>query len=201
MAALDDLKSRIADEIDRTDATTQIARAITTACAAYKTTRLGFNESSGSFNTVASTAVYTTALASPLPDDIVQLDTARITVNSARYLLRAVTWQEIDGWDTSATHTGRPTFYAWHAEQLRLYPTPDDAYTVDLSYLGTVEEETWATRAEALIRCRAKRELYTHFLFDPQMASLMSQAEQSELSTLKREAFYKQGSGFVVPGN
>ena len=201
MTALADLKTRIASEIDRTDATTAIANAITTAISAYKSKRLLFNESSGTLTTAASTATYSTATAAPntLPSDIVEIDTARITITSSdRYLLEPVTFETIDGVDTSSTYTSRPVWFTWHAEAMRLYPIPDGAYTIDLRYLASVSEETWCTRAEALIRCRAKRELYTHYLFDPQMASLMAAAEGSEYLALRREANMKQSSGRIT---
>ena len=198
MAALDDLKARIAEEIDRTDATTPIARAITTAVASYKSTRFAFNEASSSFTTANGTVEYDAAAG--LPTDIIEIDSARITINgSSRYLLEPVTYQTIDEVDSSGSYTSRPVWYAWHEEKLRLYPIADGTYTIALRYLADLDEETWATRAEALIRCRAKRELYSHFLFDPQMAATMAQAEGMELRALKREAMLKQSSGRIVP--
>ena len=201
MTALADLKTRIADEINRTDMTSQIALAITTAVSAYKFKRFAFNESTDTLVTVAGTAEYTTATAAPndLPTDIIDIDTARITVNTNRYLLEPVTFETIDGYDVSTTYRSRPVWYAWRAEGLRLYPCPDAAYTIDLRYLASVAEETWATRAEALIRTRAKKELYLHVLFDPGMAAAMQQIEVQEFASLKKEAIYKQSSGRIVP--
>lgn len=198
MPALDDLKARIAEEIDRTDATTPIARAITTAVSAYKTTRFAFNEVTNDLTTVAGTDIYDTVAG--LPAGILTIDTARIsTTPTNRYLLWPVTWERIDTVDVSSTHRGQPIWFAWYEESLRLYPTPDDAYTINLRYLGEVPEETWATRAEALIRARAKKELYLHYLFDPGMAATMQQIEEQELRALKREARLKQSSGRIEP--
>jgi hypothetical protein len=198
MPALDDLKARIAEEIDRTDATTPIARAITTAIAAYKATRFAFNEVEGDLTTVDGTDSYSTLTG--LPTGILTIDTARIaTTPTNRYLLWPVTWQRIDAVDVSGTHKGQPIWFAWYAENLRLYPTPDAAYTVNLRFLGEMTEETWATRAEALIRTRAKKELYLHYLFDAGMAATMQQIEEQELRALKREARLKQSSGRLEP--
>ena len=198
MTALSDLTTRIASEIDRTDATTQIGYAISTAVAAYKTTRFAFNEKSDTFSTAPGTVEYGTA--EGLPTGVVSLDTVRLTTSSSsRYLLEQVSYAVIDALDVSGTYYSRPLMYAWHEEKLRMYPVADTAYTVTLRFLSDVPEETWCDRAEALIRCRAKRELYTHFLFDPQMAQMMAVAEADELRSLKREARLKQASGRVVP--
>jgi hypothetical protein len=197
MTAIADLYSRIATEIDRTDSTTAIQNAVTSAIKAHKFTRLAFNEASDTLTTADGTVEYSTA--EGLPDDILELDTARITVNSNRYLLEPVPHSMIELLDVSPTHKSRPTKYAWFGEYLRLYPVPDAAYTVVLRYLADVTEETWATRAEALIRCRAKRELYTHLLWDYEAARAMAQAEGVELRSLVREARLKQASGRLVP--
>lgn len=197
MTALSDLYSRIATEIDRTDSTTAIQNAVTAAIKAHKFTRFAFNEASDTLTTADGTVEYSTA--EGLPDDIIELDTARITVNSNRYLLEPVPHSMIELLDVSPTYKGRPTKFAWFDEMLRLYPVPDGAYTVVLRYLAAVDEETWATRAEALIRCRAKRELYTHLLWDYEAAQAMAQAEGVELRALVREARLKQASGRLVP--
>ncbi len=201
MTALADLKARIADEINRTDMTSQIALAISTAVKAYKSTRFAFNESTDTLVTVAGTAEYSTATVAPndLPSDIIDIDTARITVNSNRYLLEPVTFETIDANDVSTTYTSRPIWYAWRAEALRLYPCPDAAYTIDLRYHADVAEETWCTRAEALIRARAKKELYLHALFDTASAQTMEMIEVQEKAALLREMRHKQTSGRVVP--
>ena len=198
MTALADLKTRIADEIDRTDAASQIANAITTAIRAYKFNRFAFNEGSEILTTLSGLSEYSEA--GGLPTGILQIDTARITINaSSRYLLEHVAYSEIDRMDTSSTYTSRPIWYAWHEQKLRLYPTPNDAYVITLRYLADIDEEDWCTYAEALVRCRAKRDLYTHWLFDSQMAAMMAQAEADELRALKREAMLKQSSGRIVP--
>ena len=202
MTALADLKTRIAFEIDRTDMTDAIASAITSAVRAYRPSRFAFNESSGTLVTAAGTSEYSTATADPntLPSDILEIDTARITITSSnRYVLEPVSYKSLEELDTSNSYTSRPIWFAWHAETLRLYPTPDTAYTIDLRYLADVGEETWCTRAEALIRCRAKKELYVHVLRDPQMAAAMQQIEQQELVALKREARLRASSGRVTP--
>jgi len=204
MAALDDLKVRIAYEIDRTDVDSAVADAVTSAIKFYKFKRFVFNETTNTLTTVSGTSEYTTALDAPntLPDDILELDTARITINSSdRYLLSPLTFEDIDGRDTSSTYTSRPVFYAWRAENLRLYPTPNDAYVIDLRYLANIDEETWATRAEAMIRCRAKKELYAHVLWNAEKAMLMEQFEKQEFDALKREYVIKNSSGRVVPHN
>lgn len=201
MPALDDLKTRIAFEIDRTDMTAAIADAVSTAVKAYRPSRFAFNERTGVLTTAAGLSEYSAATVAPntLPADILEIDTARITIHpSNRYLLEPVGYESLEELDTSGTYTSRPIWFAWHAESLRLYPTPDAAYVIDLRYLADVAEETWATRAEALIRCRAKKEIYVHVLRDPQMAVAMQQLEQQELTTLKREARLR-ASGRITP--
>ncbi len=84
---------------------------------------------------------------------------------------------------------GQPIDYAYYAEQLRLYPIPDNAYAVSL--LGTTrfaplgnagDSNPWTLDAEALVRCEAKMDLYENTLQQPDMADRMRHLIHGDLS-------------------
>ena len=194
MAALDDLKNRIATELKRTDLTAPIADAVGTAIRLYKWRRFAFNETSGTLNTINGTREYDAAAG--LPTDIIEIDVATVAISATRsYDLESAPFEQVNRWNGANLTTGYPTHYAWHAEKLYLYPTPNDAYTITLRYHADVSDETWAQRAEALIRNAAKRNLFSDLLEDDANAARAGSSEQREFGALISEMYRKQSTG------
>ncbi len=192
MADLATLKTRIADEINRTDLTTQIGYAVSDAISFYQGKRFAFNQARTTFDTVAGTEFYTT---STIPDDIAQIDSLTVTVNGRKVALEAWSFNVMEDIATTTNTQSQPWAYAWYANQIRLYPAPDAAYTLTISYLQKVDapandstSNAWTTEAGALIRHAAKKYLYRDVLLDASAASLCAQAEADELSRLKAES-------------
>ena len=194
MAALDDLKNRIATELKRSDLTDSIAAAVTSAIKLYKFRRFAFNETSDTLATVDGTREYTTATG--LPDDIIEIDSATVAISATRsYDLIPVPFPTLNQWSGANLTTGYPTHYAWQGENLFLYPTPNAVYTITLKYHADVAEETWAQRAEAMIRLAAKRDLYLNLLEDDANAARASSGERTEFAALISEMYRKQSLG------
>ena len=200
MADLATLKSRIASDLVRTDLTSQIAYAINDAIAEYQGRRFSFNQTRGTFSTVAGTDFYTT-----IPTDIAELDTVSLTVSGDTRPIRPASHDQLERLVTNTTSRGQPSLYAWYAEKLRLYPVPDAVYTVTLSYLqkiaapstdGTSNE--WTTEAEQLIRACAKRILCRDVLRDQEAAMAAAEAEAIAFRRLKREAL-QLDTGSLAP--
>lgn len=201
------MQDRIADELNRTDLTTQIQYAIKTAIKVYDKQRFWFNESrSFTFSTVAAQEFYTSSDNSDIPN-LLAIDTVQIAITSTdKYLLQRVPYEQIEAISSNGTvDQGQPTWFAYYNKQIRLYPIPDAAYTIrvsghwaltDLSL--TTDTNNWMTDGEILIRSRAKRELYTHVIRDLDGAAAMAQAENAELSALRIASSMRGSSGLVA---
>jgi hypothetical protein len=196
------MQSRIADELIRSDLTTQIARAIQSAIRHYSRERFYFNEAQWTSPTVASQRMYA------VPSDLVDVDMIKIRVQGFDYELLRRDWNYLENVDTSPTYTGQPTDWAYFANQFRLYPVPDAVYTLTLSGLSTLEAlsesddtNAWMVEGEELIRARAKWDLCTSVLMDPASASLMKAIELDALGSLKGRSNVRLSMGRVRPDN
>jgi hypothetical protein len=205
--SLTTLKARIAGELNRTDLTSEIAAAITTAISYYRSKRFEFNELTASFNTVADQESYASG-DTGFPTDLGQLDTARITVSGVRDPLRPIGYAELQQLSSTTTATGVPSAYAWYGQNLYFYPIPDAVYAVLLSYqqrkaAPTDDADTtsvWTNQAEALIRHCAKKLVRRDKMQDP--GYVMSQeAEGEALSVLMSESLQLQDDGSPMRAN
>ncbi len=193
------MKSRIADDIARSDLTSQIASAITTAIEAYQDNRLFFNESRDiTFNTGADQDFYSSSDESNIPD-LINIDwmTILISTNDLRTLERRDP-QEVDYDAGNTSSTNQPYSYAYYQQKIRLYPKPSSsAWTVRVqghvkAAAPASDAETgnpWMTYAERLIRSRAKYELAVHVLKDNELAQLMSPHPRPAGMTIGHEAW------------
>lgn len=168
-ATLGAMKKRIANEINRSDLTDQIADAITTAIATYQNNRFWFNETrSFTFTAVIGQSIYTVSDDADI-GKIAKIDFVRCETSGGQsYGLHARDPEFFEC--VSGTSSNIPGFYGFYDESLRLYPTPAAAYTIRVACVEKVAAPStdveasnpWMTHAELLIRCRAKAELYTH---------------------------------------
>lgn len=207
MATFGDMKTRIANEISRSDLTTYISDAIKSAVAFYAVERFDGNEKRGTITTIAGTRLYDTSTASPgtLPSDIEEIDSIVCTVSGRDFLLKPRSYAELEDIDPGTTlTTGDPRCWAWYASKLRLYPTPNDARVLTISYQYTLtalssdnDTNFWTNEGEELIRARAKKNLALHKMRNPQMAQDMAAVEREAYSQLKRRAGKMIGSGRI----
>lgn len=195
MSTLTIMKARIADELARTDLTSQIAYAISDAIAAYQDERFFFSESrSVTVATVADQEFYGASDAAAL-GTLVKIDYVTYTASGSNQVWRLPPMRPADMEEasTSGTSTGSPSWYAFYNKQLRLYPVPDAVYTVRVAGAVSVAapasdseaDNPWMTYAERLIRSRAKLELALHVLKDMDLAQTMSEAVTEALEQLK----------------
>jgi hypothetical protein len=187
------MKLRIANELNRSDLTDEIANAINDAIEAYSHMQFFFNETRAfTFTTTADTSRYTSTdsgwanLAK-----ILKIDFVMITLNGQAFGLepRFPEWFE----HNLVTSSNTPGYYGWYAETLVLYPTPNDALSLRIGCIQKVaapasDGETlnpWMTKAERLIRNRAKAELYAH------VDDIMDDKKAQKFMTLADEALEK----------
>lgn len=200
MSNLGTLKSRIADDIARSDLTSQIATAINNAIRHYERERFFFNEATASLSTAAGTQTVA------LPSDFIAADNVRVTVNGSTYDLSRRTKAYIDTLTVMPTHTGQPCDWAIFANLLWLWPVPDAIYTVTMPYqksLGALsaadDTNAWMVEAEGLIRNRAESEIYSSVIRDQEMAALTRGWEMDELRSLQSQTSRYTASGSIVP--
>lgn len=182
MTTLSALKATIADDLNRSDLTSQIASAITDSIWHYKNTRFYWNETRGStFATVAAQSRYTSSDDADIP---LWFDIDKVFVNDGT---REIELEQYDPVQMeyllgqASPTQGVPYAYAYYDRSFWLYPVPDDAYTV--RPLGAIEKAAPATDGEAnnvwmveayeLLRCHAKALLAVHVLKDPDMLTVM----------------------------
>lgn len=181
MTTLAIMKDRIARELRRSNITTQVGEAIDTAIDAYREERFAFTESRFDFSTVADQELYDEDDSASL-GLIAEIDYAKILISDAVYSLRYETPERMEFLSQNGTQTGQPLVYSWYAGQLRLYPVPNDVWTIrigcQLRYAPPASDDEadnyWMTTGERLIRCRAKWELYTHVTKDLNMSQMFN---------------------------
>lgn len=187
MATFAQLKAKIASETHRTDLTDAINEAVLSAVRFYTPQRFWFNESSGTFSSVASQLEYGTA--DGLPTGIIELDLVTINVNGRTQELKPKPWQSLAAIDQTSW-AGIPCFYGWRAEKIRLYPRPNAVYVCSLYFLKeftalSADEDTnvWTNEAADLIRHRAKAEVFDAYVRSPAAAD---RSRLLESETLQR---------------
>lgn len=202
-----DMKTRIADELARSDLTSQIALAVLSSVKHYERRRFYFNEGRAStFSTVAGQEFYGSADLADIPNYL-DIDTLRITISSnSNYTLDPKTYEYLDEINVGGTTTrGQPVFYSNYAQQIRLYPVPDAVYTMRISGVKALtalsadaDTNAWTTDAEDLIRHRAKWDIYANVTGDIQQAGVMKQNEQEALTALLGVNTMRAATGFLT---
>lgn len=201
------MKARIADELARSDLTSQIAYAITDSIERYQSDRFWFNESRDlTFSTVASQEYYTSADNALIPD-LYAIDGVFITVSDTVRQLSQYSIQAIEELSDNGAQTGEPFAFVYFQKKIRLYPVPTQVYTVRV--MGHVKvaapasdseaSNVWMTDAERLIRARAKYELALNVIRDPDLATSMAAAVTEAFDQLKGRTNRQTGTGTICP--
>ena len=203
MTTYADMQARIADEIQRSDLTTQIQNAIQSAIQHYERKRFYFNElfDNGSWSTVLGQEFYSGAT-TPLIYTMASIDTLTIFAFNNRYKLQPRSAGWIEDLSVGVTWNGMPTDWCYVGEQIRMYPIPNAAYPVLttgtqrlVALIQPTDYNAWTIDAEVLIRSVAKRILFTHVLYDQERAGIMVQEEQLALAGLQSESSQRVAAG------
>lgn len=163
------MKTRIADEMDRSDLTSQIALAVQDAIKLYAQDAFWFNEVIDEFDTVNGTEYYTLASVTDNTTTFTDIiDAVGVLSGGTTYPLDRRTFDVINAKQHNPTTSkGAPLEYCIFNQQMRLWPVPDGVYTVkiagiqELSALSAdVDTNAWMVEAEPLIRHKAMEILY-----------------------------------------
>lgn len=208
MATRQDIENEIADDLDRSDLSTQITRAVSAAIRAYRFERLTFNEA---YRTTATLSISLASVAlSAITPRFRRIDRLRLQRSAGDYL---DLYMRDYGWIMSRQDVptvSQPVEYCVYNDTLHFDSTADQSYTLlidGLVDLGTGTSGTftaqssaaWFNEARQLIRHRAKREIYAHVLKDIELASVAKGGEDDALRTLKAEQNEQNGTGCIRP--
>lgn len=209
MTTLATLKAEIADDLDRTDLTDQIASAITRAIKKYRHKRFWWTQTRDvTFATVANQTTYGVADSADIPN-IIRVDTVFVLISDNQLECSRISFRDWEEAVDNTSTTGQPWSYNYIAEQFRLYPIPDAAYTMrvhcDLQVAAPASDsETdnrWMTDAYDLIRAEATRWLATYSLRDYELAGIMEREARARLHDLTAESDLKtdDAGGVIAP--
>lgn len=208
MPTLGELKARIADDLVRSDLTTQIAAEINDGITKFQRRRFWFNETRDeTFSTVVGQYIYDyTDLASIT--DLIEVDALYSTVSSYVRQLRPVPPEELETLGGTNALTGEPTSWCYFAQSIRLYPVPNGVYSMriqgQIRKAGPTDDNdttynVWTYEAFELLRCYAKRQIAMHTLRDLEMVAIMNDAVKSQINDLLAETSKRNGTGIIRP--
>jgi len=193
--------SRISREIRRDGLTADIKDSIVDAIAYYESERFSFNETSSVVTTTTNDPYL-----SSLPAGLISLDKVELDQGGSRFPVQQRSYQWMTDID-SGNSFGPPYQYALYQGNMRLYPVPDQAYSVHLSYQVELSEvsasatstvtNAWMTEAEPMIRSRAKGLIFAHRLRNHVEARAMEILADQEHDRLKLKTLGKVTQGRV----
>ena len=195
-----DMQTRIADELARSDLTSQIQLSILDAVKAYEGERFYFNEL---YNQTATVTLSAYAIA--LPSNVYAIDKLTLKVNSSvnDYMVQRNRDYILSMQTPLSIH--QPKEFAIYNGQIQFDCMADQTYPLYISGLQkfdalstNADTNVWTTTAEELIRNRAKCNLYLDVILDPDNAKICAAQEQRALSYLRTRAA-GMASGRITP--
>ncbi len=210
MSSIVDMIRRISLELGENNLEEQIENAIRSAIGAYQTTRFYFNETRDIvIQTVPRQAFYSET-DNPLIGKMIDIDYVILILSGVPYKLVPKSPYDLEYYTTNAS-AGDPYCYTFYDEKIRIYPVPEAqleirigaSIVIDAPVENTELNNVWMTKAERLIRSRAKWELALHTLdtTDVDLATKMAEATQEALDQLERRttSITKIGDGRIRP--
>lgn len=196
MSTYSDLQSRIADDINRSDLTSQIQQCILLAIQQYKNERFWFNETSATATTTTSSAQV------GAPSDILRIDHLYIVVSGHNIELLQTDLGSVI--EYRPTTNGRPRSFCYYRNQFELDRLADQAYTLNLYYLkeltalasGT-DSNGWTTDGEDLIVFHAEKKLYANVIKDQAKAAVAAAQEREALAAMRSLAMARTTTGYT----
>lgn len=201
------MKTRIALEMERSgDATfvAQIGDHINSAIQTYRGRRWWFLEgpTSGTYSSLTTPGDSYVSLYAGL----IELESLRVTVSGQINALDLISFDEMESaYDgVASSTTGQPFKFNIYAGRVRLFPKPDQAYT--LTWKGTFDQTTlsastdtndWMTTAEPLIRAHTQYTLYRDVLRDTDGMTAQMQAIAVAIDSLDREHMRRRGASKI----
>jgi hypothetical protein len=192
VATYADVQALILNDLHRSDLTAEVQTAMSNAITRLQMDRFWFNETQYSF-VATLTAFY--EVDTYLPNTLA-VDTVRAYSNGSPVALRREHWDTLADLD-EVLCTGLPSSWAVHHEMLRLYPTPNQTTTIEVSALKQLSVTAWCAYAPMLVRAAAEVEVYGMVTHDTQGAARAAEFARIEKEALLRRSPSRMGSGEV----
>lgn len=201
------MKDKIADQIARSDLTTQIAETISDAIAQYQPHRFIFSETRDlSLSTVVGQEFYSSA-DDPLIGTLYAFDYITITIGTAKFDIQRYQPEDLELLTQNGTQQGQPYAFSYYDYQLRFYPVPSAVYPLTIAahqqIVAPAADNTtgnpWMTDGEKLIRGRAKYELALNYTRNMAEAERMTAYVTEAYDELKARANNLAGLGLITP--
>lgn len=188
---------RIAAELERSDlgsssAPGVIGSHINDAIRQYKSRAWWFlQEPSSALKTNTTTASNSYV---SLPTGLIQVDTLQVTVGGQLERMTPCAHTVMESLHEGSSSEGQPWNYTLYGARARLYPTPDDVYT--LTWTGLFEESAlaasadtndWMTHGELLIRHTARMTVLRDYIRDMEAAAACGPGIAAAISALDAE--------------
>lgn len=196
MSTLAILKSDIADDLERSDLTTQIAALIPRAVEHFADNDFWFLEKT---NTISLSADDTS---STVPTGLRNEQELRITEGSYQYTLTKRSYAELQALATASVAKGIPNSYAYQDGKFYWWPTNDQSRTV---YVDGIYDETawasdsatnaWSDEARELIKAEVKYRIARDILRDPERMTTENIARNEYLRELRGKTTKKKRTG------
>jgi hypothetical protein len=178
------------DLVNESITRTHVKASIQDAISHYEQERFYFNESQTSFSTVAGTEYYSSTNTDSITT-MVSIVSLQAGLSGSYSVVRPVDFKTIESLQDGNV-TGFPTLYAFYLNRIRLYPIPDDVYSMAIDYVSKLDtlsadddSNAWTTYGEDLIRAAATRRLATRKLQDDQMAGRFGMMEMEAYEKLR----------------
>jgi len=190
-----DLKRQVAGDIQRSDAIAYIPDGIEAAIRHYEKERFWFLEGRATIDTVPDDPFI------GLPSDAAVMDVLLITIGGSRTPMTRVDYREIDEKDDGVANSGMPTEWAYYQDNIRLWPVPDIAYPLTLSYHKTLaslsdsDGNAWITNGFDIIRYRAGAEALA-LVKDPR-AAVLRELELQAYGAIRRMNTIRSTTGRI----
>lgn len=164
------IQTRIADELNRSDLTAQIKKAIVSAVEHYERERWWFEET---IDATVSTTAAQNYVTNAVITTMATIDKVQITVGSSKYTLFPVSYEEWALEAAASSTSGQPTEYTYYQDRLYLFPTPGSTYTLTISGVqrlttlsADADNNGFTNYCEELIRQRAKADIRCNIVID-----------------------------------
>ena len=214
MSTLQSVRERVADQLARSDLSSQITTEIQAAIRRYNRRPRSFTEARGGVITaVANEGFYstidfsgaagsmaTTALTAYPVRDVVSF--SYIRGSSDDYEVERIDYRTFERLRDNTTPGSFPTFYAVYADQVCFWPYPTSAQTFTVSAVikppvptQDSEGSVWFDKAEELIVERASEMVALKYLKDPEESAMYGADRVAEESEILAESNRSRSTG------
>ena len=199
--------TEIRSDLNRsTDFNDRIRQALQHAVEFYRARRYGFNTKRKTFTV---TSEYTSLTA-----NFIEVDSLRLYKSNSIYPLDEITYTRMNCRARDVSFSSQPEEFALHNRQLRLYPAPDQTYSVEMFYLYDLQNgvtsislsasdstsSAWLEEGWLLIKSHAMVEVLEEYIDGPDAQAKADRFRIREVQAeneLKRRANREQSSGRI----